>query len=100
MTACTTGCPMLDLIPNNAVRLCADRGFVNTLLVPRGVVCYNRTTAESEAVYICDEGFCQDGAATRVCQSDGVWNSSIPQWSTDTGGEYGTTSSRLCTLYG
>ena len=33
----------------------------------------------SEAVYICDNGFDQDGAETRVCQSDGVWNGSILQ---------------------
>jgi len=99
MTACATGCLMLDLIPTNAVGQCADRGFANTLLTPRGVVCYNRTTEGSEAVYICDEGFCQDGAVTRVCQSDGVWDGSIPQWSKDTGGEYGTTSSRLCTVH-
>ena len=70
---------MTDLTPNDAVRQCADRGLVNTLSIPSGVVCYNRTTAGSEAVYICDEGFHQDGAATRVCQSDGVWNGSVPQ---------------------
>ena len=68
---------MTDPTPTDAVRQCT--AFVNTLPIPSGVVCYNRTTAGSEAVYICDEGFHQDGAATRVCQSGGVWNGSIPQ---------------------
>ena len=40
-----------DLTPTDAVRQCADEGFVNTLPIPSGVVCYNRTTAGSEAVY-------------------------------------------------
>ena len=52
---------------------------MNTLPIPSGVVCCSRTTAGSEAVYICDEGFPQNGAVTRVCQIDGVWNGSIPQ---------------------
>jgi len=61
------------------VGVCADRGFVNTLPISNGVVCFSRSTAGSEAVYVCDDGFHQDGIATRVCQSDGVWNGSIPQ---------------------
>ena len=80
---------MNDLTPTDTVRQCADKGFANTVAIPSGVVCYNRTTAESEAVYICEDGFHQDGAATRVCQSDGVWNGSIPQCSTNTGGQDG-----------
>ena len=76
---CTPGCLLTDLTPSGAVRQCADRGYANTLPIPSGVVCYNRTTAGSEAVYICDDGFQQNGAATRVCQSGGVWNGSIPQ---------------------
>ena len=72
---------MTDLTPNNAVRQSVDREFVNTLPIPSGVVCYNRTTTESEVVYICEDGFHQDGAEMRVCQSGGVWNGSIPQCS-------------------
>ena len=85
----TPGCSLTDLTPSDAVGQCADRGLVNTLSIPSGVVCYNRTTAGSEALYICDEGFHQDGAATRVCQSDGVWNGSIPQCLPDQGGQNG-----------
>ena len=79
MTICTTGCSSTDLTPTD--RWCADRGFGNTLPIPSGVVCYNRTTAGSEALYICEDGFHQDDAVTRVCQSNGVWNGSIPQCS-------------------
>ena len=85
MTICTAGCSLTDLTPTDAVRQCADGGFANTLPIPSGMVCYNRTTTGSEAVYICDEGFHQDGTATRVCQSDGVWNGSIPQCLPDQG---------------
>ena len=88
----TPGCSLTDLTPTDAVRQCADRGLVNTLPIPSGVVCYNRTTVGSEAVYICDEGFHQNGAATRVCQSDGVWNGSIPQCLPDQGGDRGSVS--------
>ena len=88
-----SGCFLSDLTPTDAARKCADRGFVNTVSISSGVVCYNRTTTRSEAVYICDEGFHQDGAATRVCQSDGVWNGSIPQCLPDMEGENGITSS-------
>ena len=87
----TPGCSLSDLTPIDAVRQCVDRGFVNTLPTLSGVVCYNKTAAASEAVYICDEGFHQDGAATRVCQSGGVWNGSIPQClpdQGDTGGKH------------
>ena len=84
----TPGCSLTDLTSTNAVRQCADRGFVNTLPIPSGVVCYNRTP-RSEVVYICDEGFHQDGAATRVCQSGRVWNGSLPQCLPDQGGQDG-----------
>ena len=77
------GCTLTDLTPTDAVGLCADRGFANTLPISNGVVCFSRTAARSEAVYICDDGFHQDGVATRVCQSDGVWNGSIPQCISD-----------------
>ena len=50
------GCTLTDLTSTDAVGLCADRGFANTL---------------------------PDGVATRVCQSDGVWNGSIPQCISD-----------------
>ena len=76
---------MTDLTSIDAVRLCADRGFANTFTISSGVVCYNRTTLGSEVVYICEDGFNQDGAATRVCQSGGVWNGSIPQCLPDQG---------------
>ena len=72
---------MTDLAPNDAFRQCTERGFVNTLPVPNGVVCYSRTTAGSEAVYVCDEGFHQDGTATRVCQNDSAWNDSMSKCS-------------------
>ena len=41
-----------------------------------GVVCYNGTTAESTAVYICNN-ITQGNEVTRVCQSDGTWNGTI-----------------------
>ena len=41
-----------------------------------GVVCYNGTTAESTAVYICNN-ITQRNEVTRVCQSDGTWNGTI-----------------------
>ena len=91
---CTTGCSLNELTPNDAVRQCTGRGFANTLTIPNGVVCYNRTTEGSEAVHICDNGFQQDYAATRVCQRHGLWNGSIPQCTTDTGGQDGIRS--LC----
>ena len=77
------GCTLTDLTPTDAVGLCADWGFANTLPISNGVVCFSRTAARSEAVYICDDGFHQDGVVTRVCQSDGVWNGSIPQCISD-----------------
>ena len=82
---------MTDLTPTDTVRQCADRGFVNTIPIPSGVVCYSQTTAGSEAVYICDDGFHQNGAVTRVCQSGGVWTGSAPQCLPD--GQGSTTSS-------
>ena len=57
---------------------CTDR-FVNSLPICNGVVCYNISTAMSEAVYICDDNFYLMGEATRVCQNDGNWNGRIPQ---------------------
>ena len=56
---------------------CPDR-VVNSLPISNGVVCYNETTAMSEAVYICNNDFTLMGGATRVCQNDGNWNGSIP----------------------
>ena len=74
----------------DAMRHCADRGFANTITTPSGVLCFSRTTAGSEAVYICDDGFHQNGTATRACQRDGVWNGSTPQCLPDPGGQDGT----------
>ena len=58
---------------------CADRGFVNSLSISDGVVCYNGTTMGSMAVYICNDGFLLVGNEARVCQSDGNWNGRAPQ---------------------
>ena len=79
MNVCNTGCSLTDLTTTDAVTQCADRGFANTLPIPNGMVCYSTTEAGSEAIYVCSDGFHQDSAATRVCQSDGVWNGSLPQ---------------------
>ena len=91
MFICTTGCSLTDLTPTNPVRQCTERGFANTLPIPSGMVCYSRTTAGSEAVYICDDGFHQNATA-RMCQSDGVWNGSIPQCLLDSGPQDGITT--------
>ena len=66
-----TGCSFTDLTPTDTVKQCAN--------IPNGEVCYSINTAGSEAVYSCDNGFHKNGATARVCQSDGVWNGSIPQ---------------------
>jgi len=58
---------------------CVDRLFMNSSSIIDGVVCYNGTTAMSEAVYICNDNFHLMGEATRVCRSGGTWNGSIPQ---------------------
>ena len=92
MTGCTTRCSWMDLTPTDAVRQCTDRGFARTLYTPNGIVCYNSTIAGSEAVYSCDDGFHQSGGTARVCQSDGVWNGSIPQCFAESNRAYGTSS--------
>ena len=46
--------------------------------ISNGVVCYNGTAEMSLAGYICDVNFDLVGETTRVCQSDGFWNGSIP----------------------
>ena len=56
-----------------------DGQFGSSLPISYGVVCYNGTTALSEAVYICDDNSHLMGEARRVCQSDGNWNGSTPQ---------------------
>ena len=58
---------------------CAERRYVRSSHFSDGVVCYNGTTAMSEAIYICDDNFNLMGEATRVCQSDGNWNGRTPQ---------------------
>ena len=79
---CTTGCSLTDLVSTDVVGQLADRRFVNTLTIPSGMVCQSRTTAQSQALYICGD---EDGAATRMCQSYWTWNGSIPQCSPDPG---------------
>ena len=87
MCVCTTGCSLTDLASTGAVRQCADRGIsVPTVTIPSYATCNIRTTAESQAVYICDG---EGGAATRVCKSYWVWNGSIPQCSQNPGGQDG-----------
>ena len=92
MTIFTTGCLSIDLTPTDGIRQCTDRGFGNTMTIPSGVVCYNRMTAGSEADYLCDDGFHQNGAVRRVCQSNGVWNGRIPQCLPDRRGQDGMTN--------
>ena len=81
---CNAGCSEADLThqsgTTNPTR-CTDRGFVNSSSISGGVVCYNGTAVGSRAVYICNDGYnlMEGDEATRVCQSDGNWNSSIPQ---------------------
>ena len=83
------GCNEADLIDQDGIRntaSCADRGFVNSAFISDGVVCYNGTT---RADYICNDGFVLGGnEATRVCQSDGMWNGSIPQCIPEGSGMY------------
>ena len=54
---------------------------MNSSSISDGVVCYNGTTEGSRAVYICNDGYnlMEGNEATRICQSDGNWNGSIPQ---------------------
>ena len=79
------GCNEADLIDQDETlntASCADRGFVNSSSISGGMVCYNGAIAGSRADYICNDGFVLVGnRATRVCQSDGNWNGSIPQCS-------------------
>ena len=86
MCICTTGCSLTDLASIDVVRQWADRGSVNTMTIPSGVVCQSRTTTESQAIYICDN---EDGATRRVCQNYWRWNGSIPQCSPNPGGQNG-----------
>ena len=79
------GCNKADLIDQDETlntASCADRGVVNSSSISGGVVCYNGAIAGSRADYICNNGFVLVGnKATRVCQSDGNWNGSIPRCS-------------------
>ena len=65
---------------------CTDRGFLIGTVIFGGVVCYNRTTAVSTAVYICNDGYNLVGNEARVCQSDGSWSGSTPQCIPEEGG--------------
>ena len=58
---------------------CTETGFVSGSSISGGVVCYNGTTVGSWAVYICNESYNLMGNETRVCQSDGSWNGSMPK---------------------
>ena len=60
---------------------CTDMQFRNSLPISNGLVCYNETTAMSEAFYICNDNFTLHpmGDAKRVCQNDGNWNGNTPQ---------------------
>lgn len=78
------GCYEADLIGQrwtaNPER-CTDRTIVVSSSISDGAVCYNGTTEGSMAVYICNDGYVlmEGNKDTRVCQSDGMWNGSIPQ---------------------
>ena len=63
---------------------------MNSSFITDGVVCYNGTAVGSRAIYICNSGYklMEVDKATRVCQSDGSWNSSIPQCIPKEGGTY------------
>jgi len=77
-----TGCNEADLTDQSGTAnpaSCTDRRLVNSFSISGGVVCYNGTTAGSRAVYICSVGFVLMGNEARICQSDGIWNGSIPQ---------------------
>ena len=56
---------------------CIDRGFASNTSISGGVVCYSGTMNGSTAVYVCDNNT-QSNEVTRVCQSDGTWNGTIP----------------------
>ena len=58
---------------------CRERGFVDGSSFSDGVVCFNRTTVGSRAVYICNDNFLLMGNEARVCQRDGNWNGRTPQ---------------------
>ena len=78
------GCYEADLIDQSwtaNAEQCTDSTIVSSSSISGGVVCYNGTTEGSRAVYICNDGFVLmvDNEDTRVCQSDGMWNGSIPQ---------------------
>ena len=95
------GCNEADLIDQDETlntASCADRGVVNSSSISGGVVCYNGAIAGSRADYICNDGFVLVGTkATRVCQSDGNWNGSIPQCSPEEPGMYVCSPLSICT---
>ena len=67
---------------------CTDIGFLSGSSTSGGVVCYNRSTEGSMAVYYCNDDFILMGNKARVCQSDGNWNSSTPQCNPEEAGMY------------
>ena len=55
----------------------------NSVTTPNGIVCYESTTADSEAIYMCNSGYQLDGGvSTRVCQQDGQWDLPVPTCTT------------------
>ena len=52
--------------------------YASSVEIPNGVVCYNGSSTGAEAVYFCNDGYQLEGEGRRVCQSDGLWNGSVP----------------------
>ena len=65
-------CPLDDLTttPEEVNEFC--------LSLPHGLVCYSGNSSTSVAVYMCYEGYSLVGNSSRVCQSNGNWNGTIP----------------------
>lgn len=72
---------------------CTNRGSSDSSSFSEGVICYNGSTVESTAIYICDDGFVLVGNEARVCQIDGNWNGSIPQCVSEDPGTVSSSSS-------
>ena len=80
---------MTDLVPTDGLSITSQMGtsltcpeIVNgsSISPGTGVVCYNGTSVGSIAIYsyICNNDTSQRNETTRVCQSNGTWNGSIP----------------------
>ena len=55
-----------------------SNNYVASVEIPNGVVCYDGSSTGAEAVYFCNDGYQLEGERRRVCQSDGLWNGSVP----------------------